>query len=243
MLSSTNWWLPICFSGDSFVVSADHGLAGLPERRFRCRSKGSGGGAGLAFLAASWAGRGSPRSRLSRGACGFRFGLGGRSSRFRTESPGAGGVLLAASAPLALAIKEGELGRTISAELRQTGSSTGRGEVRRHSVVVDRPTAKGGADEGPMGGELVLLGLGGCFLSNLLAAIRARNAEISDVRVLVEATIDEAPERFSRFTIRVFAEHRDRADLEKLATIAERGCLVANTLRSATPIEVVVEGS
>ena len=44
-----------------------------------------------------------------------------------------------------------------------------------------------------MGGELLLVALGGCFLSNLLAAIRAREAPIQEVRVVVEGTLAEAP--------------------------------------------------
>ena len=36
---------------------------------------------------------------------------------------------------------------------------------------MDRPGPKGGQDKGPMGGEALLMGLGGCFMSNLLAAV------------------------------------------------------------------------
>ena len=40
---------------------------------------------------------------------------------------------------------------------------------------MDRPEAKGGQNKGPMGGEAMLMGLGGCFMSNPLAAAVARN--------------------------------------------------------------------
>jgi putative redox protein len=133
--------------------------------------------------------------------------------------------------------------RTIAAELSQTGPSTSTGQVRSHSVLVDRPTAKGGADAGPMGGELVLVGLGGCFLSNLLAAIRARGAAISDVRVRVEGELADAPERFTGFALHVTAKHEGREEFEKLVTIAERGCLVSNTLRNCAPIQVIVDSA
>jgi organic hydroperoxide reductase OsmC/OhrA len=33
-----------------------------------------------------------------------------------------------------------------------------------------------------MGGELFLAAVGGCFMSNLLAAINARESDVSDVR-------------------------------------------------------------
>jgi hypothetical protein len=40
---------------------------------------------------------------------------------------------------------------------------------------------------GPMGGELFQAAVGGCFMSNLLAAIASRDAGISDVRAEVTA--------------------------------------------------------
>ena len=47
-----------------------------------------------------------------------------------------------------------------------------------------------------MGGELFLAAVGGCFMSNLLAAIRARNAEVSNVRTEVVAELADSPARF-----------------------------------------------
>lgn len=133
------------------------------------------------------------------------------------------------------------MSRMIEAKVRQDGPSTGLGTVRTHTVLIDRPEAKGGADRGPMGGELLLLGLGGCFLSNLLAAIRTREAAVSDVRVAVEAVLDGTPERMTAFTLRVSARYDDADLMHKLATIADRACIAANTLRAVGPIEVVVE--
>jgi len=131
--------------------------------------------------------------------------------------------------------------RTISGEVHQAGTSHSRGVVRNHTVAIDRPVPKGGTDQGPMGGELMLLALAGCFISNLLAAIGAREAPISDVRVAVGATLEGSPERMTAFTLRVEAEGDDRDLLEKLVTIAERACIVANTLKKAVPITVEVE--
>jgi len=131
--------------------------------------------------------------------------------------------------------------RTISAAVHQVGPSTGRGTVRTHTALIDRPIDKGGADRGPMGGELLLLALGGCFMSNLLAAIRSREAAVSDVRVTVDATIDGAPERMTAYTVRVAARYDDAAEMERLVTIAERGCIVANTLKAGAPVNVVLE--
>ena len=64
---------------------------------------------------------------------------------------------------------------TISVSLKQVNEATTAAQIRNHAIDIDRPEAKGGHDKGAMGGELLLASLGGCFNSNLLAAIRARD--------------------------------------------------------------------
>ena len=58
-------------------------------------------------------------------------------------------------------------------EVRQVSASTSEATLQTHHVLIDRPVEKGGTDRGPMGGDLFLASVGGCFTSNLLAAIRA----------------------------------------------------------------------
>ena len=82
-------------------------------------------------------------------------------------------------------------------ELCQVSPSTSEARLRTHRVLIDRPQERNGADKGPMGGELFLASIGGCFMSNLLAAINARKSDISDVRTEVTGTISETPARFS----------------------------------------------
>ncbi len=120
--------------------------------------------------------------------------------------------------------------------LHQDGSTTSRGIIRGHAVTIDRPTSKGGNDAGPMGGELLLAALAGCFASNLYAAITAREAQVSDVRVTVEGDLADALARFEEVRLHVDAACEDEALLAKLVTIAERGCIVANTLRGGTTL-------
>ncbi len=91
-----------------------------------------------------------------------------------------------------------------------------------------------------MGGELILVGLGGCFTSNLLAAIRARQAAVTQVSTTVTATLAESPSRFAAIDLAVSADCSDASLLEKLVTIAERGCIAANTLRGGVRLTVRV---
>jgi putative redox protein len=114
--------------------------------------------------------------------------------------------------------------------------------VRSHTVAVDRPVSRGGADRGPLGGEYVLVGLGGCFLSNLLAAFRARDAPISGVSVNVRGTIDGPPERFTGFALAVAAPHDDADLVRKLIVVAARSCVVTNTLRRSAPVSIEFDG-
>jgi putative redox protein len=133
------------------------------------------------------------------------------------------------------------VGKTLEVQVEQIGPATGKGTARSHAVLVDRPLEKGGADRGPLGGELLLLSLGGCFLSNLLAAIGSRSADVSGVRIVVTGTIGGVPERVEAITLRVAARYSDADLMQKLVAIAERGCLVTNTLRNALVISIELE--
>ena len=92
-----------------------------------------------------------------------------------------------------------------------------------------------------MGGELLLSALGGCFLSNLLAAISAREAAIANVQAQLTATLAQSPARFSAIEMRVSADCDDYDLLRKLVSISEKACIVTNTLRDALELSIVVE--
>ena len=121
----------------------------------------------------------------------------------------------------------------IQVEVRQVSRSTAEGQARTHRVLVDRPLDKGGEDQGMMGGEYLLVALGGCFMSNLLAAIHARETDIRDVKLQVIGTLTSAPSRFSDIEVLVDAQTEDKALLEKLIVISDRACISSNTLRPA----------
>lgn len=128
----------------------------------------------------------------------------------------------------------------IKIQLRQVSACNSEATIRHHQVLIDRPTAKGGTDQGPMGGELFLAAVGGCFMSNLLAAIRARDVAVSDVRTEVVGTLAEAPARFTAVELYVTSGTGDRELLERLVEIADRGCIMMNTLRGKLDVRVHV---
>jgi len=112
--------------------------------------------------------------------------------------------------------------------------------LRTHRVLIDRPGDKGGADAGPMGGELFLAALGGCFMSNLLAAMRSRALEIPGVRAEVTGILADAPSRFESVELRVSAETDDHELFQKLVEIADRGCILMNTFRGKLDVRLKV---
>jgi putative redox protein len=135
------------------------------------------------------------------------------------------------------------LAPTFTATIEHVNHTTSKAVVRSHTFLVDRGVAKGGFDLGPAGGEYMLVALGGCFTSHLLAAIRARSAAISCVRVNVTGTLSGSPERFTAFTLDVSARCTDRDLVRKLVVIAARACQVVNTLSPVASMAFSIEGS
>ncbi len=129
---------------------------------------------------------------------------------------------------------------TIKVKLNQVDATTTAAQIRNHAIDIDRPEAKGGNDKGAMGGELLLASLGGCFNSNLLAAVRARDLDIDDIAIEVSGELAEAPARFASIDMVVTSALADRAEFEKLVLMCERACIVANTLKGSVDLTVSV---
>ena len=61
-----------------------------------------------------------------------------------------------------------------------------------------------------------------------------------DIRLAIAGTLGEAPARFTAVAMAVHGRCAERAEMEKLVKIAERGCIVANTLKKAVDLEITV---
>ena len=126
----------------------------------------------------------------------------------------------------------------IAVTLKQHEATASMATIRNHQFVIDRPEAKGGNNAGPMGGELLLASVGGCFMSNLRAAIAAReDVSVENIVLTVTATLSDDMKRFSAVHMHVTAA-ADSPELKKLVTIAERACIAANTIRAAVALTV-----
>lgn len=129
---------------------------------------------------------------------------------------------------------------SITVHLHQIDDAATAAQIRQHGLLIDRPEAKGGRDSGAMGGELLLAALGGCFNSNLLAAIRTRGLDIDDIHITVSGELAAAPARFATIDMVVNSAYADRAAFEKLVKLSERACIVANTLKGAAELTVSI---
>ena len=129
----------------------------------------------------------------------------------------------------------------VKVQLRQVGPTTSESIMPRgHKALVDRPEAKGGADNGPMGGEYFLTAVGGCFMSTLLAAIRARDAKVSNVVTEVTGTLVDEPTRFASVSLAVRADYEDEELFQHLLKVAENGCIMVNSLKRGVGFSVGV---
>lgn len=124
--------------------------------------------------------------------------------------------------------------------LRQSGKTASVASIRTHTIVMDRPSASGGSDAGPMGGETFLASLGGCFMSTFFAAAEARSIPVDGATCQVTGTFADSPRRFVAVHVEVACDSCEPADLDHLVTVAERGCLVAATLRQGMEVSASV---
>jgi putative redox protein len=132
------------------------------------------------------------------------------------------------------------MGNQVQVQVKQISPSASEGTARDHSTIMDRPEAKGGENRGAMGGEHLLMALGGCFMSNLLAAVQSREASVSNVHLAIGGTLESSPPHFSAVEMNISADYSDRDQMEKLVTIAEKGCIVANTLKKSVDLAIFV---
>lgn len=77
-------------------------------------------------------------------------------------------------------------------------------------------------------------------MSNLFAASNSREADMSNVKLSITGTLGSAPPRFTAVDMKITADYIDKEQMQKLVTIAERGCIVANTLRDAVELTIAL---
>jgi len=129
---------------------------------------------------------------------------------------------------------------SVQLQLAQYSPTSMKLEHDQFSIIVDRPEAKGGGGQGLMGGQYLLIGVGGCFCSNLFAAAQARSIVIEGLQVQITGRIgDETPKSFSSIELHAsYTSCSQEEEFPKLLRIAEKGCLSVNTLLKGAEVKV-----
>jgi putative redox protein len=108
-----------------------------------------------------------------------------------------------------------------------------------HAIVVDRSLSNGGTYLGMVGGELLFTAIGTCLMTSLVGAARARNIELIKVEFNISGTHEDAPSRYTSIDIEAVIEaDAPQTEIDKLLTIAERGCTVSNTVARGASVGV-----
>ena len=128
----------------------------------------------------------------------------------------------------------------IHVQLKQKGSTSSLLSLNDHQIVIDRPVDKGGNGEGPMGGQVLLMSIAGCFSSTLYAAAQARNLQIEVLEMDVIGVLSEnAPKRFEAIKLKVTSGTcGNTKEFSKLLKVAEKGCIAVNTIKMGMGGEV-----
>ena len=118
-------------------------------------------------------------------------------------------------------------------------SLAGRTETK-HWVVMDGPDAVGGHDAGPRPKELLLLALGGCTGSDVIAILRKKRVDVDafEIRLTAEQA-DEHPQVFTRIHVEYIVTGRDVRpwDVERAIELSQtKYCAVSAMLRPAVAI-------
>jgi len=128
----------------------------------------------------------------------------------------------------------------ITITLNQTSETAVQLQHDHFQITVDRPVDKGGGGKGLMGGQYLLIGIGGCFCSTLFAAAQSRSVDIEGLSVQVIASpSDELPRRFTDVELKVsYLSCSDDREFDKLLRIAEQGCISVNTVKRGINLSI-----
>ncbi len=106
-------------------------------------------------------------------------------------------------------------------------------EDENYNILIDRPKNKGSSGQGLMGGQHLLVGIGGCFCSTLFASAQSRGVRIYGLRTEVIATVGNAPKKIKNISLNISYSYCSQPEeFTKLIKIAENGCISINTLKS-----------
>lgn len=129
---------------------------------------------------------------------------------------------------------------SVTVHLDQYGETSSLLSFENHQIIIDRPPSKGGHGEGPMGGQVLLMSVAGCFSSTLYTAAQARDLKIERLKMVVTGHIsDSTPKRFEALTLEIVeGTCGNDKEFSKLLEVAEKGCIAVNTMKNSMNFQV-----
>lgn len=122
----------------------------------------------------------------------------------------------------------------------------------RHTMIIDQPAAAGGTDAGPTPLDYQLIALGGCIAAVGRIIASQRRLAIRGIEVVVEGELDTdgllGKASSNRVGFAAITAHvKIDADLtpsekEKFLHEIDGRCPISDSLKSATPVNVVLAG-
>lgn len=111
-------------------------------------------------------------------------------------------------------------------------------QLENESIFIGRPNKNSDPSKKTlMGGQYLLLGIGGCFCSTLFAAAASRDIKIEGLRAEVTGNIETTPKRFGQINIHTSYDYCSHPEeYTKLLALAEKGCISINTINRETPV-------
>jgi hypothetical protein len=104
-------------------------------------------------------------------------------------------------------------------QIDQVSASTSQATIGNHKVLIDRPTAKGGSDQGPMGRELFLAAVGGCSSDRVIGSSGHRIIENHHAKgsIVTQLQILHSARHWSLATCHCTSHRRPRLHYDEYA--------------------------
>ncbi len=129
--------------------------------------------------------------------------------------------------------------KNISIALNQYSSLVMQLENEDENILVGRSNNSLYSSKGLVGGEYLLVGIGGCFSSALLSAAQSSNIKIIGLKVEVTAKISVSLKRLNKINLTIsYGYCSSPNEFEKLLKVAEKGCISINTLKHKPLISI-----
>lgn len=120
------------------------------------------------------------------------------------------------------------------------GTRAAMGWAESHTIIIDRPVGRaGGMGLGFNGAQLLGLTIGGCFANDLRYIAAELGAEIGDISIAVEVTLDGDPILAIGAEMRVTVSMDDGSDPMPIIERAKELSMAMNSLRRGVPVVVL----